>query len=88
MECSVNESARGKVRIGEATEMRKELRDSIISGVVSAILGTIILYIVRREFAWAYLITFPIFWALAHLLGVGLHKRREAKNEEEDQRRE
>jgi len=68
--------------------MRKELRDKIISGVVSAILGTIILYIIRREFAWAYLITFPIFFALAHLLGVSLHKRREAMKEEEGQRRE
>ena len=68
--------------------MKKEYRDTIISGIFAAVGGTIILYLTRREFAWAYLITYPIFFAIAHLIGVSLRKRREAKKEEEEQRRE
>ena len=65
--------------------MKKKYRDTIIRGIFAAVGGTIILYLTRREFAWAYLITYPIFFAFAHLIGVSLRKRREAKK---DQRRE
>ena len=65
--------------------MRKALRDTIISGVASAILVTIILYLIQGKVAWAYLFTYPIFTAIFHLY---LTKKREAKKEEESQRRE
>ena len=65
--------------------MKKEYRDTIISGIFAAVGGTIILYLTRREFAWAYLITYPIFFALAHLIG---HLLRDRRGEKENQRRE
>ena len=64
--------------------MKKEYRDTIIKGIFAAVGGTIILYLTRTEFAWAYLITYPIFFAIAHFIGHLLRDRREEK----DQRRE
>ena len=65
--------------------MKKEYRNSIIGGIFGGLGGTIILYLIRREFIWAYLITYPIFFALAHLIG---HLLRDRRGEKEDQRRE
>jgi len=65
--------------------MKKEYRDKIIRGVFPAVGGTIILYLTRREFAWAYLITYPIFFAIVHFIG---HLLRDRRGEKEDQRRE
>ena len=60
--------------------MRKEYKDAIISGVVGAILGTALLYIIQGKVAWAYLFTYPIFTFILHLY----LKRREAKKEESE----
>jgi len=65
--------------------MKKEHRDTIIRGIFPAVAGTIILYLTRREFAWTYLITYPIFFAIAHLIG---HLLRDRRGEKEDKRRE
>ena len=77
---------------GEATEMRKVYRDAIIRGIVSGIsvgvLITIFLYLTQGEVSWASLFLYPIFFAFAHLISANLRMRREAKKEEEDQRRE
>ena len=62
--------------------MKKELRDTIISGIGSAILVTIILYLIKGRIAWAYLLTYPIFFAAFQLY---FFRRREEKK---DQRRE
>ena len=67
--------------------MRKEY-NVIISGIVSWIcvggLFTIFLDLIQGEVPWASLFLYPIFFAIAHLIGVSLHKRREEKK---DQRR-
>ena len=71
--------------------MRKELRDTIISGVGGILVLGIIKYLTPRKYPfdpWAYLITYSIFGIMAYLIG-GLRKRREEKKEEEAvQRRE
>jgi len=59
--------------------MRKEYRDVIIGGIASGIGGTIIFYLIRGEVPWAYLFTYPIFFAIAHFF---FNKKREAKKEE------
>jgi len=59
--------------------MRKEYRDAIISGVVVAIGGTILISIIQRRVAWAFLFTTTIFYPILKLY---LNKRREAKKEE------
>ena len=68
--------------------MRKEY-NVIISGIVSwicvGVLFTIFLDLIQGEVPWASLFLYPIFFAIAHLIGVSLHKRREEKKE---QRRE
>ena len=67
--------------------MRKEY-NVIISGIVSWIcvggLFTIFLELIQGEVPWASLITYPILSAIAYLIGVSLHRRKEEK----DQRRE
>jgi len=68
--------------------MRKEYRDAIIGGIGGGVGVTIVLYLIRGEVTWAYLIAYPIFFALAHLISAYLRKRREAKKEEAVQRRE
>ncbi len=72
--------------------MRKEYRDAIIGGIVSGVsvgvLVTIFFYLIRGEVVWAYLFTYPIFFAFGHLISANLSKRREAKKEEDVQRRE
>ena len=65
--------------------MRKELRDSIIIGVVTAILGTIFISLIQGKVAWTFLFTYIIF---ATILKIYFTKRREAKKEEDVQRRE
>lgn len=47
--------------------MRKIYRDAIIGGIVGGVGVTIILYLIRGEVAWAFLVTYPIFFAIAHL---------------------
>ncbi len=67
--------------------MQKEYRNAIIGGIGGGIAGTILLYIILGKVAWWYLFLYPIFSAIAHLIGVSLRKRREAKKEEEVQQR-
>ena len=62
--------------------MKKEYRDAIISGVLGAILSTILISKIQGKVPWTYLITFPIFFVTLKLY---LIKRREAKKEEKDQ---
>ena len=68
--------------------MRKEYRNAIIGGIGGGLGVTIIVYLIRGEVTWAYLITYPIFFVIAHLISANLRKRREAKKEETVQRRE
>jgi hypothetical protein len=44
--------------------MRKEYKESIILAIVIGILSTILLFIIQRKVAWAYLFSFPIFYAI------------------------
>ncbi len=46
--------------------MRKEYKEAIISGIVTSILVTIVLYLIQGKVAWAYLLTFPIFTFIIH----------------------
>jgi heme O synthase-like polyprenyltransferase len=61
--------------------MKKEYRDAIISGVVIAIGGTIIISLIQGKVAWAYLFTFSIFYPIFKTY---LIKRREARGIEID----
>jgi len=63
----------------------KKYRNSIIGGIAGGLGGMTVWYLIRGEFNWAYLITYPIFFALAHLIG---HLLRDRRGEKEDQRRE
>jgi hypothetical protein len=84
--CPSKESAQDfRVRNNTLTLKRKEYRDAIISGVVVAIGGTILISIIQRRVAWAFLFTTTIFYPILKLY---LNKRREAKKEEDVQRRE
>jgi len=65
--------------------MKKEYRDAILSGILGGLGGTILLYLIQGKVAWAYLFTYPLFSFILHLY---LNKRREAKKDEKDQRRE
>jgi len=65
--------------------MLKEYRNAIIGVILGGLSVTIILYLIRGEVPWVYLITYPIASAIAYLIGVSLHKRREEKK---DQQRE
>jgi hypothetical protein len=44
--------------------MRKEYKESIIIAIVGGILGTIVISIIQGKIAWAYLFSFPIFYAI------------------------
>ena len=68
--------------------MRKDYRDAIISGILGGLGVITALYLVREKITWVYIIVYPIGFAIAHLIGGSLRKRREAKKEEEVQRRE
>jgi len=84
--CPSKESAQGfRVRNKAITLKQKEYRNAIISGISVGVLGTIVLYLIQGKVAWAYLFTYPIFSFILHLY---LNKRREAKKEEDVQRRE
>ena len=84
--CPSKESAQDfRVRNNTLTLKRKEYGDAIISGVVVAIGGTILISIIQRRVPWAFLFTYPIFSFIFHIY---FNKRREAKKEEEVQRRE
>ncbi len=65
--------------------MRKETRNSIIGGIFGGLGVMTVLYLIRGEFSWAYLIWYPIGFALAHLIG---HLLRDRRGEKKDQRRE
>ena len=65
--------------------MKKEYKEAIISGVVVAIGGTILISIIQRRVAWTFLFTVTIFYPILKLY---MNKRREAKKEETVQRRE
>jgi len=65
--------------------MRKEYRNVIIGAIGCGIGGTILLYLIQGKVNWAYLFTYPMFYAIAHFY---FHKKREAKKEEAVQRRE
>ena len=60
--------------------MKKEYKEAIISGVVVAIGGTILISIIQRRVAWAFLFTVIIFYPILKLY---LNKRREVKKEED-----
>ena len=84
--CPSKESAQDfGVRNNTLTLKRKEYRDAIIPGVVVAIGGTIVISLIQGRVAWAYLITTLIFYPILKLYSF---KRREAKKEEDVQRRE
>jgi len=68
--------------------MRDKYRNSIIGGFFGGLGVMTVLYLIRGEFSWAYLIWYPIGFALAHLIGYLLRDRREEMKEEEGQRRE
>ena len=72
-------------RTSGGSEMKKEYRNAIISGIVTGLGGMTVVYLIRGEFIWAYLISYPIFFAFAHLIG---HLLRDRRGEKEDQRRE
>ena len=65
--------------------MKKEYKEAIIHGVVGGILCTGLISIIQRRVAWAFLFTYTIF---SFILRLYLNKRREAKKEEDVQRRE
>ncbi len=84
--CPSKESAQDfGVRNNTLTLKQKEYRDAIISGISVGVLVTIGLYIIQGKVAWAFLFTSSIFSFFIHLY---LNKRREAKKEEDVQRRE
>ncbi len=84
--CPSKESAQDfGVRNNTLTLKQKEYRDVIISGISVGVLVTIGLYIIQGKVAWAFLFTYSISSFIFHLY---LNKRREAKKEEDVQRRE
>ncbi len=84
--CPSKESAQDfRVRNNTLTLKQKKYRHAIIRGIGGGIGSTILWYILRGEVAWAYLFTYTIFSFIFHLY---LNKRREAKKEEDVQRRE
>jgi len=87
--CPSKESAqRFRARNNTITLKQKEYRNAIIGGICGGLTVIIILYIILGKVTWVYLIVYPIGFAIADLIGVSLHKRREAKKEKEVQRRE
>ena len=68
--------------------MRKEYRNAIIAGIGVAVINTILKFIIRGQISWTFVLGSSIVYPFAYLIGLRLHKRREAKKEEEGQRRE
>jgi len=62
--------------------MRKEYRDAIIHGIFGGLGVTIVLYLIQVKVTWVHLIGYPISFAIAHLIGVSLRKRREEKKDQ------
>ena len=84
--CPRKESAQDfKVRNNTLTLTQKEYRDAIIGGIGGGIGGTILIFIIQRRVAWAFLFTYLIFYPFVHLY---FNKRREAKKEKDVQRKE
>jgi len=87
--CPSKESAqRFSVRNNTLTLKRKDYRDAIIPGICIGVLSTILFYILLGEVVWTYLIMFSTFYPILKLLKLYFNKRREAKKEEDVQRRE
>ena len=63
--------------------MQKEYRDAIIVGIGVAVINTILKFIIRGPFSWTFVFSSSIVYPFAYLIGLRLHKRREAKKEEE-----
>jgi hypothetical protein len=77
--CPSKESAQGfRVRNNTLTLKRKEYRDAIIRVVVGAIGGTILISIIQRRVAWAFLFTYLIFGIFIRFIHLYLNKRRGA----------
>jgi len=72
----------------EATEMRKEYRNAIISGIGVAMVNTILKFTIRGQFSWTFVIFSSVVYPFAFLIGLRLYKRKEAKKEGDVQRRE
>ena len=68
--------------------MRKEYRNAIIAGIGVAVVNTIIQFTIRGQFSWTFVIISSVVYPFAYLIGLRLHKRKEAKKEEEVQWRE
>jgi len=84
--CPSKESAQDfGVRNNTLTLKHKEYREVIIRGISVGLLGTIVLSLLEGRIAWTFLFIYPISRFLLHLY---LDKRREAKKEEDVQRRE
>ena len=84
--CPSKESAQGfRVRNNTLTLKQKEYRDAIIVAIGGGVMGTIVLSLLEGKVAWTFLFIYPISSFIFHLY---LNKRREAKKEEDVQRRE
>ena len=65
--------------------MRKKYRDIIIGGIGGILSGGTMSYLNQGKYPfdpWRYIITYSIFFAIAHLIGGLLRKRREEKNDQ------
>jgi len=84
--CPSKESAQGfRVRNNKITLKQKEYRDALIRAISVGVGGTIIISIIQRRVAWAFLFTYTISSFFLHLY---LNKRLEAMKEEDVQRGE
>ena len=87
--CPSKESAQDfRVRNNTITSIQKEYRDAIIRVIAGAIVGTIVLSLIQGKVAWSFLFTYLIFGSFIRFIQFYLKKRREAKKEEDVQRRE
>ena len=62
--------------------MRKEYRNAIIHGILGGLGINIVLYLIQAKVTWVHLIGYPICFAITHLIGVSLRKRREEKKDQ------
>ena len=84
--CPSKESAQDfRVRNNTLTLKQKEYRDAIIRAIGAAVIGTIVLSLIQGRVAWTFLFTYTIS---SFILRLYSNKRREAKKEEDVQRRE
>ncbi len=83
--CPSKESAQDfGVRNNTLTLKQKEYRDAIIGAIGGGVGGTILISLIQGKVAWTFLFTYTIF---SFILRLYLNKRREAKKEEDVQRR-